>query len=157
MYSALKRSQLSSGNWIVISGAGGGLGHLAIQYASGAMGLRVIAIDAGSKEKLCMECGAEVFVDFSKYADDVSLVEHIKIISGGRGVHGAIVTNASNKAYAQCLQFLKPQGTLVMVGMPEGEPVPIQSAFPAFITVNQLRIIDKFVLLVIQSLPPAPS
>ena len=60
---------------------------------------------------------------------------------GGRGVHAVIVTNAANKAYEQALNFLKPQGTLVCIGMPEGTPVPIQSAFPAFITMNQFRII----------------
>ena len=51
--SGLKKAGLTSGNWVVISGAGGGLGHLAIQYASRAMGLQVIAIDHGSKEAFC--------------------------------------------------------------------------------------------------------
>ena len=43
VYKALKNSNLHVGDWIVIPGSGGGLGHLAIQYAV-AMGLRVIAI-----------------------------------------------------------------------------------------------------------------
>ena len=51
VYSGLKKAELTSGNWVVISGAGGGLGHLATQYASRAMGLRAIAIDHGSKEE----------------------------------------------------------------------------------------------------------
>ncbi|KAH8593062.1 chaperonin 10-like protein [Bisporella sp. PMI_857] len=139
VYSGLKKCNASSGNWIVVSGAGGGLGHLAIQYAARAMGLRVIAIDHGSKEELCKECGAEVFLDFTKYNDE-KLVEAVKKTSGGRGVHAVIVTSAANKAYEQALKFLKPQGTLVCIGMPEGEPVPIQSAFPAIITMNQFRI-----------------
>ena len=60
MYTALKKSNTKSGDWVVIPGAGGGLGHLgrssvvtgkhirlnitsAIQYAA-AKGLRVLAI-----------------------------------------------------------------------------------------------------------------
>lgn len=140
VYSGLIKANLTSGNWVVISGAGGGLGHLAIQYASHAMGLRVVAIDHGSKENFCKECGAEVFLDFTKH-DDKALVDEVKKISGGRGSHAVMVTNAANKAYEQALNFLKPQGTLICIGMPEGTPVPIQSAFAAFITMNQFRII----------------
>ena len=43
VYRAIKYSQTEHGDWIVIPGAGGGLGHLAVQYAV-ARGLRVIAI-----------------------------------------------------------------------------------------------------------------
>lgn len=43
VYRAIKYSQTEQGDWIVIPGAGGGLGHLAVQYAI-ARGLRVIAI-----------------------------------------------------------------------------------------------------------------
>jgi len=43
VYKAIKQSNAKIGDWIAISGAGGGLGHLAVQYAV-AMGLRVIAI-----------------------------------------------------------------------------------------------------------------
>jgi propanol-preferring alcohol dehydrogenase len=42
-----------------------------------------------------------------------------------------IVCTASNKAYAQALDFLRFGGTLVCVGMPEGDSVPIAKAFPA--------------------------
>jgi alcohol dehydrogenase, propanol-preferring len=149
VYSGLKKCNATSGNWIAISGAGGGLGHLAIQYASRAMGLRVIAVDHGSKEELCKSCGAEVFLDFLKFNDE-ELVQEVKKTSGGRGAHAVIVTNEANKAYEQALKFLKPQGTLVCIGMPEGEPVPLQSAFPAVITMNQFRIVGK---PIIQSLP----
>ena len=43
VYRAIKYSQTKIGDWIVLPGAGGGLGHLAVQYAV-AMGLRVVAI-----------------------------------------------------------------------------------------------------------------
>ena len=43
VYRAIKYSNAIIGDWIVLPGAGGGLGHLAIQYAT-AMGLRVCAV-----------------------------------------------------------------------------------------------------------------
>ena len=43
VYRAIKYSQTQQGDWIVLPGAGGGLGHLAVQYAV-TRGLRVIAI-----------------------------------------------------------------------------------------------------------------
>ena len=43
VYRAIKYSNTNIGDWIVLPGAGGGLSHLAVQYAA-AMGLRVLAI-----------------------------------------------------------------------------------------------------------------
>jgi propanol-preferring alcohol dehydrogenase len=109
------------------------------------MGLRVIAIDGGSKEALCKECGAEVFLDFQQH-DDKELEATIKkTANNGRGANAVLVVTAANKSYEQALGFLKPQGTLVCIGMPEGTPVAIQSAFPAWITTQQFRIIGAFV------------
>lgn len=128
---------------MVISGAGGGLGHLAVQYASRVMGLRVIAIDHGSKEDLCKECGADEFLDFTAFNDE-TLPKRVKeIANNGRGANVVVVVNAVNKSYEQGLGFLKPQGTLVCIGMPEGTPVAIQSAYPAKITTQQFKIIGN--------------
>jgi propanol-preferring alcohol dehydrogenase len=60
----------------VIAGAGGGLGHIAVQLAKG-MGLRIIDIDHSSKEAFVKECGAEAFLDITKH-DDKSIVEESK-------------------------------------------------------------------------------
>jgi D-arabinose 1-dehydrogenase-like Zn-dependent alcohol dehydrogenase len=45
IYRALKRCQLSAGQRVGIVGAGGGLGHLGLQFAE-AMGLRTTGVDA---------------------------------------------------------------------------------------------------------------
>ena len=93
MYRALKYSCTSPGDWIVIPGAGGGLGHLAVQYAK-YMGRRVIAIDGGEeKKKLCLEeLGADAWIDFRESKD---IVEDVKKLTGGKGAHAAVVTTAS--------------------------------------------------------------
>lgn len=95
VYSGLKKCNASTGQWVVVSGAGGGLGHLAVQYASRAMGFRVIAIDHCSKEELCTSCGAEHFIDFAKY-NYAELASRVKKLTGGRGAHAAVIVSAAN-------------------------------------------------------------
>ncbi|KAJ7850256.1 chaperonin 10-like protein [Mycena leptocephala] len=93
VYRAIKYSQTSPGDWIVLPGAGGGLGHLAIQYAKVA-GLQVIAVDTGAdKKKLCLELGADKWIDFQ---ESKNIVEEIKAMTGGLGAHSALVTAASS-------------------------------------------------------------
>lgn len=59
----LKACQLSYGNWVAVPGAGGGLGHLAVQYAI-ASGMRVVGIDTGAEKKKMVEEYGGVFIDF---------------------------------------------------------------------------------------------
>ncbi|SPO25463.1 probable ADH3 - alcohol dehydrogenase III [Ustilago trichophora] len=115
IYRALKEAHLQAGNWVVIPGSGGGLGHLGVQYAREA-GLRVIGIDTGDeKKKMSLELGCEVFVDF-KTTSDVAAT--IKEATGGIGAHAAVVAAASPAAYELALNYIRPRGTLVIVGMP---------------------------------------
>ncbi|KAF4213332.1 hypothetical protein CNMCM8980_000678 [Aspergillus fumigatiaffinis] len=133
VYAALKRSHVRPGQWVVISGAGGGLGHLAVQLASRGMGLRVVGIDHGSKEELVKASGADHFVDITKFPSDdngAAIVAHVQSLTDGLGAHAALVCNASNAAYAQALLMLRFSGTLVCVGIPEHTPLPIATATP---------------------------
>ena len=94
------------------------------------MAMRIIGIDQGSKEELVKECGAEVFIDLTKF-DDKAIAEEVKRVTGGIGASAVIVCTASNRAYSQALSFLRFGGTLVCVGMPEGDSQPIANSFPA--------------------------
>jgi propanol-preferring alcohol dehydrogenase len=143
VYSAIRKSGAQSGQWIVVAGAGGGLGHLATQIASRGMALRVIGVDHGSKESLVKECGAEHFIDITKH-DDKSIVEEVKKLTT-YGASAVIVCTASNKAYAQGLDLLRFGGTLVCVGMPEGDMEPIAGAFPSAMVVHEKKIIGSAV------------
>ncbi len=114
VYKALKVSEARPGQWVCIPGAGGGLGHLAVQYAK-AMGFRVVAIDAGDeKKKLAMSLGAEVYIDFTKTKD---LIEDVKKATGG-GAHATVITATSELPYHQALSYARPQGSIVCVAMP---------------------------------------
>lgn len=116
VYKALKTADLRAGKWVCISGAGGGLGSLAIQYGK-ALGLQVLAIDGGpGKEDLCKGLGADAFVDFTKSKD---MVKDIQDITNG-GPHGVINVSVSERAISQSCEYVRPCGTVVLVGMPAG-------------------------------------
>jgi len=121
VFKAIKQSQARVGQWICIPGAGGGLGHLAIQYAH-VQGLRVIAVDTGADKKaLCEKLGAEAWVDFKTSKD---LVADIKAAtSDGLGPQAAIVAAAGAAAYEQALDYIRPGGVVVAVGLPPGAVV----------------------------------
>ncbi|KID63573.1 alcohol dehydrogenase II, partial [Metarhizium brunneum ARSEF 3297] len=145
VYSALRRSQARSGQWVVVTGAGGGLGHLAVQLASRGMGLRVVGVDHASKADLVRSSGAEHFVDFTQFRKDddgagAGITAHVKKLCGGLGAHAVIACTASNEAYAQALGFLRFNGTLVCVGLPEHAAVAIATASPGAMVANQFTI-----------------
>jgi propanol-preferring alcohol dehydrogenase len=144
VYASLKRAHTKAGDWVLITGAGGGLGHLAIQYTK-AMGGSVIAMDIGSKEAFCKELGADYFIDFKKFGTNEEVIAHVKTLVPG-GVRVVLCCAGSNKAYEQAPGFLAPRGTLVCVGIPvhEGKPgerVPLFDL--SSIVANELNIIGK--------------
>ncbi|CAI7584827.1 unnamed protein product [Penicillium pancosmium] len=147
VYSALKKSKAKSGDWVVIAGAGGGLGHLGVQLGSRGMGFRIIGLDIGSKEEFVKGCGAEVFIDITKCSTGdrgKSAAEMVMAATGGAGASAVVICSASNAAYAQGLDFLKFNGTLVCVGVP-GDPQPIENACPHIMVSKQLRIVGSTV------------
>jgi D-arabinose 1-dehydrogenase-like Zn-dependent alcohol dehydrogenase len=119
VYKAIKESNAQGGEWIVIPGAGGGLGHLAVQYAH-YLGLRVIGIDTGDEKKaLVKKLGADVWIDFKQEKDIVKAVQNST--PDGLGPHAAIVAAAGATAYETALEYVRPHGTVVAVGLPPGK------------------------------------
>ncbi|KAJ3716734.1 hypothetical protein DFJ43DRAFT_1006728 [Lentinula guzmanii] len=115
IYKALKVSNAKPGHWVALSGAGGGLGHLGIQFAV-AMGIRVIAIDTGAEKRdLCYKLGAEKWVDFAESKD---LVKDVQDATGGVGPHAAIIAVGHALPFNQAIMYLRSTGTLVAIGMP---------------------------------------
>lgn len=117
VYKGLKESGITPGKTVAIVGAGGGLGSLALQYAK-AMGFRAIAIDGGEdKRKMCLELGAEAYVDFMKSGDN--LVQDVKAVTpGGLGAHAVILLAVSEKPFQQATEYVRSRGTVVAIGLP---------------------------------------
>ncbi|KAK7417273.1 hypothetical protein QQX98_004707 [Neonectria punicea] len=114
-YKALKCSEAVPGSWVAISGAAGGVGALALQYAL-AMGYRVVAIDGGdARRQSCLDAGAEVYIDYEKDRDlKLAVTRETK----GSLCAAAIVCAGSAAAYEAALTCVDYFGTLVGVGIP---------------------------------------
>jgi propanol-preferring alcohol dehydrogenase len=114
VYKGLKVLDAKPGDWVAVSGVGG-LGHMAVQYAT-AMGFRVAAIDvADAKLALAKQLGAELCIDASK--QDPAQELH-RLVGGA---HGILVTAVSRRAFEQALGALRKRGTMSLVGLPPGD------------------------------------
>jgi alcohol dehydrogenase, propanol-preferring len=113
VYKALKETDTKPGDTVVISGIGG-LGHIAVQYAT-AMGLNVIAVDIfDDKLALAREMGAAATIN----ARTTDPVAEVKALCGG--AQGVLVTAVSPHAFSQALGMLAKRGTMTLVGLPPG-------------------------------------
>jgi alcohol dehydrogenase, propanol-preferring len=109
-YKAVKVSGARSSDLVAVFGIGG-LGHLAIQYATIA-GATVAAVDVlDSKLDVAKNVGAS----FTTNAATHDPVEAIQALGGA---DAAIVLAATPKACEQAFASLKRNGTLVLVGLP---------------------------------------
>ena len=114
VYKGLKMTDTRPGQWVVISGIGG-LGHMAVQYAT-AMGMNVAAVDVDdSKLEFARRLGATVTVN----ALTTDPAAYLKKEIGG--AHGALVTAVSPKAFEQAMGMTRRGGTIALNGLPAGD------------------------------------
>ncbi|GAM34273.1 alcohol dehydrogenase [Talaromyces pinophilus] len=117
-YKAVLNANIKVGDWVAVVGAGGGLGHLAVQYAR-ANGASVIAVDTGNdKREYLQSVGAKEFVDFKLVPDTI---EEVRRITNG-GAQAVIVAAGNAKAFAHAAEMLRIGGTLSCIGIPPGRP-----------------------------------
>lgn len=104
-------------DWVVISGSGGGLGHLGVQIAVRLHGLRVIAIDTGeARRKLSLDSGAEHFIDFA-LEDAEARVKEIT----SEGASAVLVVTGSQEAFVQAPSLVRNMGIIVNIGLPRND------------------------------------
>ncbi|KAJ5394971.1 uncharacterized protein N7487_009274 [Penicillium crustosum] len=141
-YSALKKARVSPGDWVVVFGAGGGVGHLVCQMAARVFSLRVIGIDFKEKETLVRSCGVETYLALE---ETKSLVNSVKAETNELGAAAALVCTGEDSAYSQALDMLRFNGVLVVVGVQEGKERPIENACPNAFLFNQSMIVGSSV------------
>lgn len=145
-YKALKTCALPPGQWIAVSGGGGGVGAFAVAFGR-AMGYRVVAVDAGAdKGAYARAEGAEHYVDVTdpevvRVGVGAAVKALTRSVSGGdgddddgAGVAAAIVCAGVGAAYQSAMDMLAPFGTLMCVGIP-----PPHGAF----TIHPLQFISS--------------
>jgi D-arabinose 1-dehydrogenase-like Zn-dependent alcohol dehydrogenase len=122
-YHALtKRMRLMPNEYVIITGAGGGVGLHAIQLAR-LMGAFVMAVDIGqAKLDVAKELGADVVVDPTQ--EDFS--EIAWGWSKGRGVE-AVLELVGTETISTSLKSLGKGGRLVIVGSHTGRDVPVHA------------------------------
>jgi propanol-preferring alcohol dehydrogenase len=119
MFGAISKldKELNAGDWVVVSGSGGGLGHIGVQIAARVKGYRVIAIDSTApKRQLSLDSGAEVFIDFA--TEDVE--SRVKEVTG-EGVHGVLAVSGSEDDFAMAPKLVRNMGIIVCVGLPKND------------------------------------
>ena len=109
------RAHLQSGEWLLVTGAAGGVGLTAVEIGK-AMGARVIAC-AGSTEKLAIaqQHGADHLIDYSK--EDIR--ERVKAITGGHGAD-VIYDPVGGDAFDAALRCVAWGGRIIVIGFAAG-------------------------------------
>ncbi|MET9293679.1 NADP-dependent oxidoreductase [Streptomyces sp. NPDC003077] len=116
---------LRSGQTVVIHGAGGGTGSLAVQLAREA-GAHVIATGRGGAAELAAELGAETFIDLERESFE-DAVDRVDLVFDTIG--GDLLARSAGK--------VKPGGALVSITAPP--PVQPKGARAAFFIVEPDR------------------
>jgi len=117
-YGAVKNANLKPGDNVVIVGAGGGLGLMAVQLAKAVTGARIIAMDLDpAKLKVAKENGADDTVS-PREGDPVKRVMEMTDNLGADVVIDFV--NAS-KTVETDLQILRRRARVVLVGLFGGE------------------------------------
>ena len=118
-YHALKqRGQLQTGETLLVTGAGGGVGTTAIEIGK-AMGARVIAA-ASTDEKLeiAKNLGADEVINYS----DGELKEKVKALTDGLGAD-VIYDPIGGDIFMQCMRCINWKGRVLVIGFASG-PIP---------------------------------
>ena len=96
--------QIQPGQHVLINGAGGGVGSIAVQVAR-AYGARVTGVDCAEKMEMVRSLGADRVVDYTE--EDFT--------QGGER-YDFILDVASNLSLSACRRVLTPKGVYVLIG-----------------------------------------
>ncbi len=116
IHALVDRAQLKKDEWVLVLGAGGGLGVASIQLAK-ALGAKVIAAASGeAKLAFCKSMGADAVIDYSKE----DLKERVRAITQGEGAD--VVCDIVGGPYAEpALRAIAWEGRYLVLGFTAGE------------------------------------
>jgi NADPH:quinone reductase-like Zn-dependent oxidoreductase len=105
-------AKLKRGEWVLVMGAAGGLASCVIQVAK-IMGAKVIGA-AGSDDRVQkgIEFGADHGINYRKQ----DLIEEVKKLTGGQGVHVVAENVGDAELFPKALKCLRNRGRLVTAG-----------------------------------------
>jgi NADPH:quinone reductase len=107
-HEALRRLRLEPGEWLLLHGAGGGVGSFAVQIAARS-GARVLAVASARHHELIGELGAEACVDYTHERVD----EAVRLLTGGEV--DAVADFVGGEALSGSLSLLRKRGRAVEI------------------------------------------
>ncbi len=136
-------SEVQPGHHVLINGAGGGVGAIALQVAK-ARGATVTAVDKEEKLQMLRDLGADEVIDYR--AED---------FTRGDGRYDLIFDVASTLALADCKRVLKPTGVYVIIGHDHyGEVGGLFGNLPRFAWLQLRALFDRQLPRLTTSMPP---
>jgi NADPH:quinone reductase-like Zn-dependent oxidoreductase len=114
------RGRMQPGEWVLITGIGGGLALSLFQLARPAAGKVIVTSSSDEKLDRALELGADAAINYK--TDDVG--KAVRALTGKRGVDLA-VDSAGGDALDGTLRSLRKGGRLVNAGATAGSPAPL--------------------------------
>lgn len=113
IYRGVVLSGVKKGEWLAMTGSGGGLGHLGVQFAK-ALGLNVVGIDARDEGlELTKKGGADVVIDARKGHEEV--VKQVHAVTNGEGVTCTLNVSDAKDAMKTACAITKMHGTVIQI------------------------------------------
>ncbi|HVQ59650.1 MAG TPA: NADPH:quinone oxidoreductase family protein [Solirubrobacterales bacterium] len=112
----MRRAHLQPGEWVLVTGAGGGIGSAGVQLAR-ALGGRAIAVGETEEQRaLALEQGAEHAFD----ADPEALRDRVREATDGHGAD-VVLEAVGGSLFAACVRCIAWEGRIVVIGFAGGE------------------------------------
>ena len=116
LYALEHRAALQPGETVFVTGAAGGVGLAAVDFAH-ALGARVIAgVGSDDKRALVRQYGAEATINYRSE----NLRERIKALTGGKGVD-VCFDNVGGAVFGEMTRLMNWGGRLMPIGFTSGE------------------------------------
>lgn len=118
-FGLVEHGRFRAGEWVLVTGATGGVGSAAVQLAK-ALGGRVLAgVGTPAKADFARAQGADAVVDLSRTGLRDRLREEVRALTGGHGAD-VVVENVGGEVFEACLRSLAWSGRIVVVGFVGG-------------------------------------
>ncbi|MGG6239417.1 zinc-binding dehydrogenase [Nodosilinea sp. AN01ver1] len=104
----VERANVQSGDFVLVHGGAGGLGHISIQLVLNRGGRVATTVTGTAKEKLVRALGAEVLIDYKKENVKQALINWT-----GKDGADVVFDYVGHENFANSIDLVAPYGTLV--------------------------------------------
>lgn len=146
---------LKSGQSIYIPGAGGGVGHLAVQIAARVMGASLVIGSASAPASLVLAKSSGATEVFNYRTEETRAT--IDSLTDGRGVDVVLDATYSETGFSESAKVVKEGGQWIVLGVGPGKTtrtVDMHSAVPDILAARRASLINVNMLNLLVSAQP---